>query len=451
VGSNGVATVEVDGAVNVVLTNLVPLHGFDPVTHAIVSMNNAQVNADFNVGATVAQDTRAVTISADIDGSNDSTPTTYKILSGGVDTNGDGLVAIKLHHRDPDGTMKGDIGIPYGEEHTETTTDYFGNKTNKHIVNSTALTITYKAHLAGRWSTQDSHYWWNSSLKSYSLDQNLSYFFNSGVPNENDIQLLANVYNGPLIDNDNDGAIVPNDAGFNGTADHLWFQYRNGNNLDAYPNGLMNTGTEGDNAIATANYYMTVHQAAELFPSHKHGILQTGYNLPENAFLRDMDLDVQSPGYAVYGSNSIDCTWNAPGAFWGELAGAVGVAEHTPIERLPWLPAMLALAHVGLDKIADQGDHQGVAFAIGASDPLAAPLPWDDPASTFPPEHPKTTTSNKSLYWFYPNKAHILYKKVYSLIDSYDQTGFKGENQATPLNIYEGVYSFCGDFKWIFN
>ena len=59
----GVATVEVDGAVNVVLTNLVPQHGFDPVTHAVVSTNNAQVSANFNVGATVAQDTRAVTLS----------------------------------------------------------------------------------------------------------------------------------------------------------------------------------------------------------------------------------------------------------------------------------------------------------------------------------------------------------------------------------------------------
>ena len=259
----------------------------------------------------VNPDTRAVIISADCDGPGDSHPTSYKILSGGVDANGDGNWAKVTHVRDPDGTMEGDIGIPYGEEHTETSTDYLGTETKTHIVNPTSLTISYKAHLTGRWSTQDSHYWWNSSLKDYSMDENLAYLINPWVPTEDDIQALKNVYVGPMIDNDNEGAIIANEAGFNGTADHLWFKYQNGNNLDAWPNGLMNTGTEGDKAIATANYYMNVHQANEIFPSNKHSLLQTGYNLPENSFLRGMDLEVEEPGYAIYGGNSIDCKWDA--------------------------------------------------------------------------------------------------------------------------------------------
>ena len=395
--------------------------------------------------ASAKPDDRAVTIIADVDGN----PTFHKILTGGLDANGDGLWDKIVNVQASDGTMFGDIGIPYGEQHTEQVDGGVGQgTTSKLVVTPTSFKVTYRGHLIGPWATEDSYFLWYSSLKDYTYQDIFVHPFPTASTTpltEDDLPVYANVYDGPIVDNDNSGVIIPKDTG---KTDHIFFQFTNGDNR-TLPTPAP-TGNDGDGVTATANYYLTVHPQYDLFPSHKHGILQTGYNLPENTFLRDITLTSVEPKFAVYGDNSIECTWNAPGAFWGELAGAVGIAEATPLEKTPWLAPLLALAHIGLDKIAEQGDHQGVAFAKGPSDPNAAPLPWDDPASTIDPRGgPITPTTNKSLYHFYPTGAHILYTKVYSLIDTYDQTGFTGESQNIPLNICDGVYSFYGVFKYI--
>ena len=214
--SQGSHLIQCDGSSGIITLGPVSLSASTaPYTPPPYGPNYAQAGAQY----TVAVDLRMVTISADAD------PTHYKLLTGGVDANGDGNCTQAIRVRDSDGTMKGDIGIPYGQQHQDSD--------GLEVVSRTTRNVTYSGHLIGPWPTQNANYWWNSSLKNWSETGNLYYvpivLAANGPPVETDIDKVKNVYVGAVVDSDT-GAIVPNEAGPNGTTDHLFFKFQNGDN-----------------------------------------------------------------------------------------------------------------------------------------------------------------------------------------------------------------------------
>jgi len=382
----------------------------------------------------VQMDTRAVTISADCD------PTSYKLLTGGLDANGDGNVARFVHKPEE---MKGDIGIPFGEQHTVTVDNGLGGTSTKLVVNEKTTPVTYRGHLGGTWATQNSHYWWKSSLKNWSKDQSLyrvmELFPTTGPPGESEIDYLTNVYVGPTIDGDT-GAIIPNEVGAGGATDTLSFKYQNGDNRPNYP-----TGNDGDGAIATASYTLKLHRLVESFPSHKPA--DTVYRIATAFPLAGIDpltgqmdipMTIDSPGYATYGTDgtngaAVNVHLNNPSVAWDNAINTLSVFSSIPFPgKVGLLDVLFGGGSVLLSINKPSAETHSVSYSEGA---------WNDPWST------GQGGGLRSKYRMFP-RFRVRYKRTYSLFDNYDAKGFQSET-LTYLDTFVQNDSSFGYFQYV--
>ena len=382
----------------------------------------------------IQPDTRSVTISADCD------PTSYKLLTGGLDANGDGYVARFVHKPEE---MKGDIGIPFGEQHTVTVDNGLGGTSTKLVVNEKTTPVTYRGHLGGTWATQNSHYWWKSSLKNWSKDQSLyrvmELFPTTGPPGESEIDYLTNVYVGPTIDGDT-GAIIPNEVGAGGATDTLSFKYQNGDNRPNYP-----TRNDGDGAIATASYTLKLHRLVESFPSHKPA--DTVYRIATAFPLAGIDpltgqmdipMTIDSPGYTTYGTDgtngaAVNVHLNNPSVAWDNAINTLSVFSSIPFPgKVGLLDVLFGGGSVLLSINKPSAETHSVSYSEGA---------WNDPWST------GQGGSLRSKYRMFP-RFRVRYKRTYSLFDNYDAKGFQSET-LTYLDTFVQNDSSFGYFQYV--
>ena len=270
-------------------------------------------SASIGMGYSVQIDERAVTISADCDPTNKKVPLLDAVGNQTSDVNGD-----PNYTSTPNLPAYADIGIPYGEQHTVNVSDGIGGTISKLVVTSTSQTVTYRGHLLGKWATQNSQFWWNSSLKNYSFNGSLYHLFGLGLPTEAEIPVLTNVYVGPITDNDHGGTIIPNDAGSSGSLDHIFFAYQNGDNRSVYPAPQFATGNDGDGARATANYNLTLHQIYEKnYPDHVKRGIEHIRQAPNASYVRSTQNDSTLTVYAEkQDSWSIGVSVDGPEAAW---------------------------------------------------------------------------------------------------------------------------------------
>ena len=363
---------------------------------------------------TAALDTRGVSISTDID----STYWKKRVSGGYVDANGDPVFSRVQHQPEPDGTMRGDIGLYYGSG------DYSdpGN----------FIRVTFASNVFGSWATNLSQYLWNTSLKNASYPGTLY-----GVPPDPGIQTVMNLYRKPYILNETQTPTVVDacDAGDSSgspNTDHLFFKYQNGDNRPS-PWTPYITGNDGDGAVATANYYLSLHQPYEFIKSNKHGIIQPGEG-QENILYQDASLDIKSnPPYATPG-NGVQCEWKAPSPFWGYAGQATSVLSNAPWPY-KWVGVAVAAAGVGLSDFGPKPDSAIINFD-GA---------WNDPASQFPPDHPKGSQPPAD-YRMTPGQ-HMRYLRHYQLKDTFDMQGYEGETLEW-FDTYAGKGPSFGVFTW---
>ena len=364
---------------------------------------------------TAILDTRGVSISASVD----STYWKKRVSGGYVDANGDPVCARVLHQREPDGTMRGDIGLNYGSS------DYNDP--------GTYVSVTFGANTFGSWATNLSQYLWNTSLKNASYPGTLY-----GVPPDPGIQVVTNLYRKPYIPNETQIplSVVASDAGDvsgNAQVDHLFFKYQNGDNRPD-PWTPYVTGNDGDEVTATANYYLSLHQPHEFNRSAKHGILQPGEG-QENIIYREATLDIKSnPPYATPG-NGVQCEWNAPSPFWGYGAEAASVLSNAPWPY-KWLGVAVGAAGLGLSDFGPKPDSATINFDSNT---------WNDLASQFPPDHPKGQYPMAD-YRMTPGQ-HMRYLRHFQLHDTYDMQGYGGETLES-FDTYAGKGPSFGIFTW---
>jgi len=390
------------------------------------------------VNYTVQLDPRAVTISADCD-----TPVTYyKVLSGGVDANGDGLWAKVAHQRDSDGTMKADIGIPYGEMHTAVVIGVAGGTVP--VITTTHKTVTYTAHIPGNWATQDAQYLWNSSLKKYSLSGSLHHLFGLGLPTEAEIPVLTNTYVGAVVDSDHGGAITANEAGTTGTPDHIFFKFQNGDNRTVYPSPQFATGNDGDGATATANYWLTVHQPIEVFPSNRPSETNHYHIAAPPPAAGDIPMSFQGLDYCTYkgtGSNGVSaiCVINSPSVGWSLSSDVTSALSSVPY---PGWWGVLDVIFSGANIYIKHATPQSQNFPADFTD-----MAWNDPQSTGD-SYWASNKGAKTDYHMSP-RVRVQYRWNYRLVDVYDASGFKSETLVHdeeyigPQNAF-GYFTYTG-------
>ena len=410
VGAGGKVTVTVSGQTSVSLTNSVLYGAFfasppepwptGPVYKATNGFNYSTGSAD--VTAAARQDSRAVNITADCD------PTNYKILTGGVDANGDGLWA-KVAHKPAE--MKGDIAIPYGSQQTQ-------NKITT-VTSSNSASVRYTAHIPGDWATQNSHFWWKSSLKNYSTDDSLYHLYGLGLPTEAEIPTLGNTYNGPVVDN-NTGLIIPNDAAASGSTDNISFQFKNGDNRTVYPAPQFATGNDGDGATATAGYALTIHQPVEVFPSHRPNEIHFRIATPSpRPGSDDIPMDFQGLEYCTYegkGSNGVSavCVLNSPYVAWSLSGDATSALSSVPY---PGWWGVLDVIFAGANIFVNHATPQTVNFTAHFNDTA-----WDDPLSDGDSYY--QAKSYPKTYFHMSPRVRVNYRWTYKLVDVYNAKGF---------------------------
>ncbi len=302
VGGKGIYTINLSGSAQAQAAN--SLNGANFV-------GEASATATLNGGA--RHDDRAVTISADVD------PTFKK--SPRLDVNGINYLYDQwgniqyqptINLRDSDGTMHGDVGLAAQPEHVLIPTP-----------SDSALYITYRANRSGGWHIGGSQDWWYSSLTGVSANDMLTY--------PTDISTFVISYTRPddphviaytAIDNDPIySQPLPGQTG----ADHVHLTYQ-----DAAP------GNGGDAAVATANYYMNVHDRGENPFKFR----------PDEPFWKNVTLNTPIPKANFLLDPSVTVTGQADGATTsGDM---IGSAEWTlAFNAMPgWLQGVLKVAGV---------------------------------------------------------------------------------------------------------
>ena len=312
----------------------------------------------------VRPDSREVTISAGVDNTYMKAPAYYS--SGVVRFDAyNNIVFTPVHHTpDLDGTMRGDMGIGYGTTGATPPADC-------------QYPVNYTAHLKGFWGAA-STYSWYSDLKS-----------TSGAG-----PTFGNTYIGAATIPTNLGPplIVPGETG---KVDHIFLKVVDSNG----------------GASATANYYMALHQPEEFLPSNQ---------VTESIFKKKDEVETSAPGWATPGVG-VNCTWNAPGAYWDYLSGGAAVMAEIPgaDEALPWFGAFCAAAGVAVDHLKPL--------------PCTGPVTFDpqNQGSDYPDEtlHPFKTTDHR--YFVMIPHFWDMYTRTHLLQDVWDKTGFVSE---TPIN-----------------
>ena len=398
-----------------------------------VTNGAAGANASAFIGAAVAFDSREVAITADVN------TTSYKVLTGGVDANGDGKWARVAHTPDPDGTMKGDIGLPYGEQHTTQSSGGIGQGTTSQlVVTSSNRSVTYTGHIPGNWATQNAHYWWNSSLKNYDTNGSLYHLSGVDLPTEAEIPTLGNVYVGPVVDSDHGGAIIPNEAGANGTTDHISFKFQNGDNRPNYP-----TGNDGDGATGVANYSLTIHQPIEVFPSHKPSEINYRVASPSPT-AEETSMSFQGLDYSTYKGNSSNgvsalCVLNSPSLYWSLSSDVTSVLSSVPY---PGWWGVLDVIFTGANIAINHATPVQQSFPADFND-----VAWSDSQSSGDSYY-MAKTYPKAYFHMSP-RVRINYRWRYKLVDVYETSGFKSETlqhdeeYVGPQNVF-GVFTYFG-------
>ena len=405
--TTGIAEAYLIGSTHTFVNNTVQyfVPGASPGASSVLN-GQTQAYTSVTVAGGVKQDNRTVSISADAD------PTYHKELAGGLDANGDGLVKPRvLNVRAADGTMSGDIGIPYGEQHTEQVSDGFGGTTSKLVVNATQMNVTYTGHLFGAWATWMSHYWWGSSLKNYYIDGSLWHINGLGLPTEGEIPILRNVYLGPIVDSDV-GTIIAKESG---KSDNILFKFQNGDNRPSY-----STGNDGDGAIATTGYSLKIHVPFESFPSHKAPeiVYRIATAFPVSGINpvtgeSDIPMTVDTPFFATYGDGTnglpVMVHLNNPSVLWDLSADVSSLLSNVPNAVLD---AIFTGVNIGINRTKPVATSYTVGFSEGA---------WNDPWST------GKGPGLKKNYHMFP-RIRVRYNRTYTLVDSYDRTGFRTES-----------------------
>ena len=336
------------------------------------------------VNYSVVQDTRAVTISADVDATLGKGP---RYDENGVvmyNIYGDQMFTPHPHTRMPDGTMYGDIGIA-------DSTDGIYNH----------VTIDYDAERVGTWSIDgDIDSWYHTLLHSNFDPDHQGDTITSYSPN---ISTFSVQYNGWASNPSTDPSNI-NERSTIGT-DHVFFSYTDGH----------------DKAKATANYYMAVHRPYEYILSKK----------PAEADWRQVPITVD-PNQSFGNDASCSFTYNADNPMVAEVTfdgpgktateGVLTVAgAATP---LPWLNALLTAGAFGLDKFGPVPAH-GTAIFDNC---------FESNYSTFSPARPADyftlslddQRKERALYKIQPY-FFVRYTKKYYTVDTWDWKGYAGQ------------------------
>ena len=152
--AQGINLLQRDGSSGVIVLPSVTLSATSPTCAFVNSGGPEWINSWVSVSLTAAIDTRGVTISSNLDSTNMKGPQYNPNKSVAFDKWGDELFVPKPHVPAADGTMYGDVGIDYGEQHNETYTDVTGTHTRL-VFNPSQFAVTYYAHWAGNWATED--------------------------------------------------------------------------------------------------------------------------------------------------------------------------------------------------------------------------------------------------------------------------------------------------------
>ncbi len=381
-------------------------------------------------GYRVDIDNRAVTISANVDATKYKKPVLDSTGRQLRNTDGDLVYEAYPHSRDADGTMKGDVSPGYGDPDYNADYSYFK--------------VTYKANLLGNWAMKNSQYLWNSSYKNYSSNGVVT-----APPPDDDVPLLTNKYRKPYLLY-TDATTPPvhvlgdvtNSKSTDRMPDHIFFKYKNGDNRGT----PLTTGNDGDGAVATANYYLTIHEPDEIFTSSKHGFLTPGPTNIENMVYYDLSphprtgtkdqlMSVSNGGFITSGFGATG-TWNFPGAFWENASAVLGVSSNAPYPaKFSYAGLTLAALGLAVDKLGPKADSRPINLEQAA---------YDDPMSTFPANHRKGTEPITN-YRLYP-KVHIWFKRYYTLHDTYDMTGYIGE-VLEYTDVFQSYGSVYGEFQ----
>lgn len=332
--------------------------------YSFYTLTNGGLGAQTFAGldAAMQHDTRAVTISASVDPTNMKAPAYNFDGSVEYDVYNNQMFVPVAHSRMPDGTMYGDIGIAYGSFNAIPQSDDL-------------YAVNYTPQLSGTWGVNTTYNWF-SSLES------------SGGTGPT----FGNTYIKAQADTSVPPVIFPEDTN---KTDHIHLTVVDSN----------------DGAQGTANYYLALHQPMEFLQSKQAS---------EDVTKEIEEIEVDAPKYATPGL-SVNCKWNAPGAYWDYLGGGIGAMAEIPgvDEGFPWFGLFCVSAGIAVDHLKPVADTGGATF-----DPV-------QPGSTFPDEvlHPFATT-NHALFKMYP---HILglYRRTHLLVDKWDTTGFVSE---TPID-----------------
>jgi len=387
--SGGIAEVYLNGTVHMEANNAAPYGVLsypmpsDPsYVWGTVTNGSTQARSNSLVAASVRQDSREVAISASVDVTNMKSPSLNSDGTTQVDAYNNIIYHAVPHSPAPDGTMSGDVGLGYGPNYIPGSPDPLD-----------LYDIKYTPHLGGTWGA-NSTYSWFSSLKQSG----------GGGPS------FGNTYIG--------AAVLYTDAlplinpGETSNIDHIHLTV-----IDS------NDGTKG-----TANYYLSLHQPTELLPSNQ---------AMEDVTKEIEEVETSAPHYAAPGL-SVNCTWNAPGAYWDYLGGGVGAMAEIPgVDEVPWLGLFCAASGIAIDHLKPVADTGGASFEDNIN----------QPKSTFPDEHdhPFATTP----HYLFKMKPHILglYKRTHLLRDTWDITGFISE---TPIDadVYERTGGGYGEYDY---
>jgi hypothetical protein len=416
-----IAKVAVNATTHWVISNSVPYQTFGAAT----------ASGGSTVQAGAESDTRDVAIVG-------GRLTSKKLLIGGVDANGDGLWSRVPNQFDANGTLSDDIAIPLGEER-DVVIDY----QSKTVDTTTKIEATYSPALSGNWATEGAQYLENSSVNNYNLQGSLGDPLSDTPPTADDIPKITNTFKGPTVDDTNNGAITWNAAG---TTDHLFFKFTNGDNRRMYPTAYP-TGTDGDGAIASANYYLHIHRPFESFLSHRPADIvcriATAYpaaGIDPQTGQMDIPMTIDSPyfathGYATNGSNGIpvNIELNCPSVAWDQSVNALAGIGDLPFPgELAILDQIFTGASLLVNYNKPHSDTHPIAFSDGA---------WNDPWSW------GQGSGLQNDYHMFP-RIRVRYTRTYMLIDTYNMSGFITETMTYSDKFLDDDSSF-GYFQYI--
>ncbi len=338
-----------------------------------------------SVNYAVQKDTRAVTISAGVDATLGKGPRHDESGTDMYNIYGDQMFTPHPHSREPDGTMRGDIGIPDTDGGSYNYTD-----------------ITYSAGRTGSWSLDgDTDFWYHGLISDPYEPDHLSETITSYSPNISDFTVRYNGYWTGKVAMDSHNVSQRSTIG----TDHVFFSYVDGH----------------DQAKATANYYMTVHQPYEYVLSKK----------PAEADWRPVPITID-PNQNFGNDSTCSFTYNADNPMVAEVTfdgtgktatvGALTVAGAAT--TLPWLNALLTAGAFGLDKFGPVPAH-GTADFVQCFESNYSTFNKPRPADYFSLSLDEKRKA-RALYTIQPY-FFVRYTKTYYAVDTWDWKGYAGQ------------------------